>query len=422
MLFNGVFRFTFPMKDIQLYQQILGLEAPWQVETVTLNREAREIEVRVACTEKVWGCPTCAQRMHVHDYEERRWRHLDSCQFQTVIVSRVPVVKCPEHGAQTVTVPWAEKWARFSRLFERLAIDLMQECSISAACEILGISWDEADGIKARAVERGLARKVRQVPEEVCVDEKSAGHGQNYVTVVARVEAGKPATVDYVADGRSQESLDGYWEQWTSQELAAVQAVGMDMCEPYFQSTLAHVPEAERKIVYDRFHLSCHMNKAVNEVRKAETRELLAAGDTRLQGTRNLWLYGWENLLEPLASRFNELRDLKLKTGRAWAIKETWRDMWASFNRQEAEDYFHCWYSWAIRSRLAPVKRVARMFKRHLANILTYFDTLLSNGPIEGLNNRIQGLIKKAFGYRNRERFKTDILFHLGGLDLYPSQ
>jgi transposase len=409
------------MKDIQLYQQILGLADPWQVQEVTLNREAQEIEVRVVCTEHVWGCPECGQRMEVHDYDERRWRHLDSCQYQTFVRARVPVVKCSAHGAQTVAVPWAEKWGRFTRLFERLAIDLLQECSIWAACQILRISWDEADGIKQRAVKRGLARKARRVPQEVCVDEKAAGRGQDYVTVVARVEAGKPATVDYVGDGRSQESLDRYWQQWTREELAAVEAVGMDMWDPYFQSTLAQVPEAQRKIVYDPFHLSCHMNKAVNEVRKAEARELLKAGDTTLQGTRHLWLYAWENLMEPVASRFNELRRIKLKTARAWSLKEMWRDMWASLNVPEAKDFFQCWYSWAIRSRLAPIKRVARMFKAHLANILTYFDTFLTNGPIEGLNNRIQGLIKKAFGYRNRQRFKTDILFHLGGLDLYPT-
>ena len=243
------------MKDIQLYQQILGLADPWQVQEVTLKREAKEIEIRVGCTETVWGCPQCSQRMQLHAYDERRWRHLDSCQFRTVIVARVPVVKCPEHGAQTVAVPWAEKWGRFSRLFERLAIDLMQECSIWAACEILRISWDEADGIKQRAVKRGLARKVKSVPQVVCVDEKSAGHGQDYVTVVARLEAGKPATVDYVGDGRSQDSLDRYWQQWTREELTAVEAVGMDMCEPYFLSTMASVPGAERKIVHDCFHL-----------------------------------------------------------------------------------------------------------------------------------------------------------------------
>ena len=410
------------MKDLALYQQIQGLTDPWQVQDVNLKREVQEIEVRVTCREQLWGCPECGQRMHVHDYEERRWRHLDSCQFKTFVVTRVPVVKCPEHGAQVVAVPWAEKWGRFTQLFERLAIDLMLECSILAACGILRISWDEADGIKQRAVKRGLARKLREVPEQVCVDEKSVGHGQDYVTVVARLSPGEPASVDYVSDGRTRESLDEYWHQWTPEELAAVRAVGMDMWEPYFKSTLANVPEAEGKIVYDPFHLSSHMNKAVNEVRKTEARQLQRAGDSTLKGTRHLWLYGWENLTTPLAEQFDQLRGLQLKTARAWSIKEMWRDMWACLDAQEAGDFFQRWYAWAIRSRLEPVKKVARMFKKHLRNILTHFDTGLSNGPIEGLNNRIQGLIKKAFGYRNRERFKTDILFHLGRLDLYPAQ
>jgi len=386
------------MKDIQLYQQILGLNEPWRVETVTLKAKVQEIEIRVVCTDEPWSCPQCQQRMHVHDYEERRWRHLDSCQFKTFVAARVPVVRCPEHGAQVVAVPWAEKWGRFTRLFERFAIDLLQECSIWAACGLLRISWDEADGIKQRAVKRGLARKGLQVPAELCVDEKSAGRGQDYVTVVARLERGVPATVDYVGDGRDQESLNGYWRQWTRAQLARVEAVGMDMSEAYFQSTLSHVPEAERKIVFDPFHLSCHMNKAVNEVRKSEARELQRRGDDTLKGTRNLWLYGWENLSIPLAERFDELRGLKLKTGRAWSIKEMWRDMWASFNVQEAGDFFQCWYGWAIRSRLEPVIRVARMFKAHLRKILTHFETGLSNGSIEGLNNKIQSLIKKTFG------------------------
>ena len=132
------------MRDFELYQQILGLTEPWRVEQVTLKISAREVEVRVGYTEARWGCPQCQQRMHIHAYEERRWRHLDSCQFQTIIVSRVPVVKCSAHGTQTVAVPWAEKYARFTRLFERLAIDVMLECSITGACAILGMSGDEA--------------------------------------------------------------------------------------------------------------------------------------------------------------------------------------------------------------------------------------------------------------------------------------
>jgi transposase len=172
------------MKDLELYQQILGLVEPWRVESVTLKALEREIEVRVGFADTLWGCPQCQQRMQIHDYEERRWRHLDSCQFRTIIVSRVPNVRCPEHGSQTVAVPWAEKYARFSRLFERLAIDVMLECSITGACSILGMSWDEADGIKQRAVKRGLARKVPAVMARLCVDEKGMGRGQNYLTLV----------------------------------------------------------------------------------------------------------------------------------------------------------------------------------------------------------------------------------------------
>ena len=86
-----------------------------------------EVEVEVECVEKAWSCPQCQQRMHVADWERRRWRHLDSCQFKTLIVAEVPRVRCPEHGTQTVAVPWAEKYSRFSRLFERLAIDVMLE-------------------------------------------------------------------------------------------------------------------------------------------------------------------------------------------------------------------------------------------------------------------------------------------------------
>ncbi|MEI7881900.1 MAG: ISL3 family transposase, partial [bacterium] len=350
------------------------------------------------------------QRMEIHDYEERRWRHLDSCQFKTILVSRVALVRCAEHGAQTVVVPWAEKYGRFSKLFERLAIDVMLECSISGACEILGISWDEADGIKQRAVKRGVARKIPKVMPRLCVDEKGMGHGHDYMTIVAQAEAGQ-TTVEYVGEGRERESLDAFWEGLMAEQLAGVEAIAMDMWKPYVQSTLAHVPGAAGKIVHDPFHLVKYMNEAVNEVRISEHRRLQAQGDDILKHTRQLWLYGMENVPAKHAQRFDEIKKLNLETSRAWAIKEVFRSFWLCDTVKKAERYFGQWYGWAIRSRLEPVKKVARMCKRHLDNILTFFQHRHTNGPMEGLNNAIQGLIKKAYGYRNKERFKTDIFF-----------
>ncbi len=339
------------MKDIQLYQQILGLVEPWRVESVSLKPKEGEIEVRVGFAETIWGCPQCSQRMHIHDYEERRWRHLDSCQFKTMIISRVPVVRCPTHGAQAVAVSWAEKYSRFSRLFERLAIDVMLECSIKGACEILRLSWDEADGIKQRAVKRGLARKEPVVMPRLCVDEKAMGNGQNYLTIVAEVQPDR-TTVQYVAEKREQESLDAFWQSLTATQLAGVEAVGMDMWEPYVQSTLAHVPGANTKIVHDPFHLVKTMNEAVNEVRKNEHRRLQAQGDDTLKGTRQLWLYGLENVPAKHAPHFEQVWTLNLETSRAWMLKEVFRNFWLCDTVKQAERYFGKWYSRAIRSQL----------------------------------------------------------------------
>lgn len=410
------------MQDTKLYEQLLGLERPWSVRGVTLNRQAQEIEVEVVCQDTLWGCPTCQQRAHLHDSERRRWRHLDSCQYKTFVVCEVPRVKCPEHGTVQVSVPWAERLGRFTRLFERLAIDLMLECSISAACEILRISWDEADGIKQRSVVRGLNRKSARVYKKLCVDEKSAGRGHNYITLVAHIQPGQPATVEHVGEGRTRDSLDAFWQRLTPEQLAEIDAVAMDMHKDYINSTLDHVPGAEDKIVHDPFHLIRDMNDAVNGVRKSEQKVLSQEGDDSLDGTRYLWLYGRENLPHRWSARFDAVKGMNLKTARAWALKEMFRSFWKCEIRAGAEVYFERWYNWAIRSRLEPIKKMARQCKRHLRNILTYFTHRITNGPIEGLNNKIQALVKKAYGYRNIERLKTDILFHLGGLDLYPGQ
>ena len=244
---------------------------------------------------------------------------------------------------------------------------------------------------------------------------------KNYLTIVASVAAGRSATVEYVGAGRKRETLDAYWQSLTPAQRIGVEAVGMDLWEPFFNSTLAHVPGAANKIVHDPFHLVSYMNAALNEVRKAEHRSLLEAGQRTLSGSKQLWLYGEENLPAERAAEFARLKGQKLQTSRAWAIKELFRDFWDCESVAEGRHFFRRWYDWAIRSRLEPVKKVARIFQRHLDNIVTFFQHRLSNGSIEGLNNKIQSLVQKAYGYRNPERFKTDIFFHLGGLNLYPS-
>ena len=411
------------MQDIELYRQLLGLNTPWTVTRVELRIKEQRVEVWAGHAESArWPCPECATELALYDHgEERTWRHLDSCQFQTYLHARPPRVACPEHGVRQVRLPWAEPRARFTTLFERLAIDVLRETDVKGATRILGISWDEAWEIKRRAVARGRARRRPQAPARLGVDETAIARGHDYLTLVSDLTTG---TVEYLAEERKQASLDGYFTSLTPAQRAQIQAVAMDMWEPYVQSVQTHVPQAERKIVFDVFHILQHMNTAVDKVRRAEHRLLRAQGDDTLTGSKYVWLYGEENVPDHHQERFTELtrrRSRKpLKTARAWSLKESLRDLWRCRSRVAAEEQWRFWYGWATRARLQPVLEVARMIKRHLPNVLTYFRHRITNAMSEGIASKIQALKKMANGFRNRDNFKTAIYFHCGGLDLYP--
>lgn len=195
----------------------------------------------------------------------------------------------------------------------------------------------------------------------------------------------------------------------------------MDMWPAYIQATRAHVPGAAEKIVFDRYHIMAHMGKAVDTVRKHEHRALQATGDATLTGSKYLWLYAGENLPEAHQARFVELQQRHLKTGRAWALKETLRVLWSYTRLGWARRFWQRWYVWATHAQLPPVVKVARLIKRHLPNVLTYFAHPITNAVCEGLNSKIQTIKKRAYGFRNKEHFKTAIYFHCGGLQLYPA-
>jgi transposase len=409
------------MKDASLtshYQQILGNTSPWVVAEVRLDVERLINEVRLTLPpETIWACPTCQRRMHVKEWRTRRWRHLDSCQFKTILEAAVPVVECSEHGAQTVQVPWAEGSSRFTLFFERFAIQVLEACPAARAGELLRISWDEADGIKQRAVRRGLTRRQLVGLKYVCVDEKVVGRGQDYVTIVTGVIGGKPHVL-YVGDGRDEAALNGFWEWLGKDACAQIKAVSMDMGQSYQNSVHRYCKDAE--LIFDPFHLMKMLNKAVDEVRRQEVVMGTGVEKTALKQTRQMWLWGEENLPDRHAVRFEALKDSTLKTARAWRLKELWRTFKQCLDVEDAHAFFHKWYVLAMQSKLEPVKKVARTFKAHLAGIVSIFKHGFCNALAEGVNSRIQLLMQKSCGYRNRQRLKTDILFHFGGLNMAP--
>jgi transposase len=406
--------------DKSLYAAILGVKEPWDVDRVELRLAQGEVHIWVALpTETLWVCRECLAAAPIHDHRERVWRHLDTCQYQTLVHARVPRLDCPTHGIRQVRVPWAEEKSRFTALFEALAIDWMKQAAIATVAERLALSWDEAAAIQARAVKRGLARRAVTPARQLGIDETAFARRHRYVTVVTDLERGR---VLYVADDRGRESLDGFWAQQSAPELTAIEAVAMDMWEPYIGSTRAHLPAAEQKIVFDKFHIAQHANEAVDRVRRQENRALHAAGRDWLVGTKFDWLRHPARFTSGAWRQFLALvRRTKLKTGRAWVLKEMLMAVFEYVYPGAAQRHFDGWYAWAVRSRLAPILQLARMLRRHWPNVRTFFTHRVTNAGAESMNSKIQKIKILARGFRNRERFRMAIYFHLGGLDLYPA-
>lgn len=406
------------MHDTDLYARILGIAAPWHVTEVELQLERGEVLVRLDRDPAELRCPTCGAVGPGYDRRERRWRHLDTCQYRTVISAEVPRVQCAHHGVLQIQVPWAEPGARFTALFEALVIDWLRVASFAAVARQLGVSWDEVDGIQGRAVQRGLARRRREPVTHLGVDETSFRKRHEYVTVVSDLRRDR---VLHVEDDHEAASLVGYYMTLSPAERAALEVICLDMWRPYIAATRRWIPHAEAKIAFDKFHVAQRLGDAVDRVRRREHRRRRAHADDRLRGTRYWWLRNPEQMDAGQWQAFAPLRQSTLQTARAWAIKELAMTLWRFRTRGWARKAWQRWLGWALRCRLEPVVKVARSFRKYLWGILNAVIAGVTNARAEAINAKIQRLKRMACGYRNRARFRNAIYFHLGGLNMYPA-
>ena len=408
------------MQDRELYRQLLGLKEPWKVIDLKVDFEALRVDVYIEWPpEDKAPCPECGKFCAIYDHrEERKWRHLDTMQFETILHCRPPRVQCMEHKVKSVAIPWAEKNSRFTALFERMAIDVLLGCqNQTRAKELLRLSWDEVHRIQAQAVERGMQRRQGESLRHVGVDEKSFLKGHQYATVLNNIE--KARVID-VARDRTEEALSGMLLALPESQRKGIEAVGIDMWAPFMKAIGEHLPEAE--IVHDRFHIMKHVCEAVDKVRRAEHKTLTKNGVDILKGMKYLFLTNPEKWSKEQKTVFREAVALKLRSAKACTMKDMIRSLWDYRYEGAARNFFGKWYWWATHSRMKPMSEAAKMMKRHLEGILTYIRHGITNAVAEALNGRIQQIKAAARGFRNFDNFRAAILFHLGGLNLYPQK
>jgi len=405
------------MNDKQLYAQILGISPPWSVESVSLSLESNSVTVEVCFDQQhSFSCFECGVACPRHDKKPRKWRHLDTCQLETVIECNVPRTKCKEHGVKLVEVPWAERGSHLTLLFEAIVIRWLEVAPVSAVSERLNIDWDTASRIQHRAVQRGLKRRGPVSPINVTIDETSEKKGHKYLTVVSEGEH-----VIHVEAGRDKNSIDAFWKTLSPDALQHIRSVSMDLWKAYRTSTKDYVPDAESKICLDRFHVAGYFGKAVNDVRKKEHRVMTSEGDELLKGTKFDWLRSSTKIDNRSRKDFMEITRIALKTSRAWALKEIAHGLWKYVYIGVAEKEWKRLITRMARSRLEPMKKLAKSLREHLWMIINAIRLKANSGNAEGNNSRIQKVKKMACGFRNTENFKTAVYFHLGGLDMKPA-
>jgi transposase len=400
------------------YARLLGLGDDWQVTDVQLDLPSQSVSIRLQQAPGApCRCPDCGEVRPLKDHApQREWRHLDTMQFETILEARIPRTNCAQCGVLNVDLPWADPHGRFTLMFEAFAIQVLQAAgSIEQGRRLLRLSWHAAQDIMTAAVQRGLESRNLEEITHVGIDEKSFRRGQSYVSVMTDIDGRR---VLEVTPERTGEAADKLWNTLSEEQKEQIEAVAMDMWPAFISSAEEHVPEAA--IVHDKFHISKHLGEAVDKVRRAEHKALKREGNDRLTGTRYLWLTKAKNLSEERAATFEELKKAKLKTSRAWAIRDLFDDFWEQPGEYTGRAFFSDWYAWASRCRLKPLVKVAKMLKRHLDRIVTWFMHSITNSTAEGFNSRIQSLKSAARGFRNFDNYRTRILFFCGRLQLQP--
>jgi transposase len=407
------------MEGRSLYERLLGISSPWFVSSVVFDEGSLSVLVGV---EMVAGttlhCPVCAAACSGYDLrEQRRWRHLDSCGFQTYLLANIPRVSCPEHGIVSVSVPWSEPNSRFTLDFERFAILVLgQTKSQTRTGRILKLSQGQVHDIMHRAVRRGLARRKETEICRLSIDEKSFLRGHHYVSVLSDLAQRRVIDVceDRTIDGVSKLLETSLSEKLREKVLCAV----MDMWEGFIRATRRVLPKAD--IVFDRFHIAKYLNDAVDKTRIAEHRKLLKSGDDSLKGSKQFWGYRKDNLSEKQNAKYGHLLDMNLETSKVWALKETFRGFFELSDIQEGREFFENWDADVQELGNRHLRKVAKTLRHYYHGLEAYLKHKSTNATAEGLNAMIQEIKTVARGFRTFEAFRIAILFFLGKLELNP--
>ena len=363
-------------------------------------------------------CGGCGKRAPGYDRRAvRRWRHLGIGKLKIWLeyaLRRVPCRRCG--GVATEKVPWAPHQSRFTWDFEELVAYLAQVSDKTAVTKLMGIAWPTVGAIVERVVARLLDPDRLNNLRRIGIDEFSYRKHHRYITTVVDHDRRR---VVWAAQGRSAETLAAFFEELGPERAARIECATIDMAGGYQKAIREHAPNAT--IVFDRFHVQRLVSDALDEVRRAQVHFVgLGEKGRAIKHSRFALLKNPWNLTRKEEQKLNELQRTNAQLYRAYLLKETLAQALDYQQPGHARRALEDWLAWASRSKLKPFVKAARTIRKHFDGIVAYFEERLTNGIVEGFNNRLRMIARRAFGFHSPDPLISMLHLCCGGIQLDP--
>ena len=343
-------------------------------------------------------CSGCGQKFtDAYDVNERAVRDLPWSTFKTTIHIEVYRVKCPNCGVKIEKVPQLPSKAPFSKRFEDAVGEACESAAARQVARRFRLAPSTVRAIDLRFLKRWDETRRKPALHQMGVDEIHLGKKQKFITVVCNLETGEPL---WFGRERKKETLDAFFEKELSvRQRRGIEAACVDMWEPFRLSMEQWVPNC--RIVYDKFHVMQHANKAIDEVRRAEFFRKGGSMRDLVKGKRWLLLSRWINLSESQRQQLNQLFKLNRKVFKAYLLKESLDRLWNYRYEGAMLNYLQRWIDQLRWQRLPPMQKLAEMLLNHLEGILNYCRTKVPLGVVEAVNGNIKALLRRGRGYKN---------------------
>jgi transposase len=365
-------------------------------------------------------CSECHEPAPGYDHlPQRSWLHVPLWGIVTHFLYAPRRVECPTHGVIVEDIPWSQGKRPFTTAMMGFLARWARHLSWRQTARSFQTSWEAVYRSVEWFVQWGLAHRQLEGVRSLGVDEIHWGRGkraEQFLTVIYQIDAGCRRLL-WVGRRRTQATLRQGFEALGPAVLSGVRFVCSDMWRPYLNVIAAKIPDALN--VLDRFHIAMHLNQAVDQVRRAETSRLRGRPmGKKLKRMRWKLLRRGSRVRGKAKQKLWGLLSSKLATGRAWMLKETFDQFWRYRSVTWASNYLDVWTERALRSRLEPMTKVARMLRNHQELLLNWFRAKgeVSSGAVEGLNNKIRVVTRRSYGFRTYDAMETALYHTLGRL------